>query len=131
MMLLALAVAFFFVLAVLPGEVEASTARERAIQEVQDAIRALPEVEDLTEADRPAVEAVLRMAERAMAQYDVTYYDFCTLSVKLSRAESKVGLRGEGARLPTTGGMAAAIPLGLASLVAGAVLLWPGKRRFK
>lgn len=122
--------AFLFMVVLSPQAAEASTARERAMEEVREAIRALPPSSQLTGADRAQVEAVVRMAEAAMAQYGFTYYDICTITVELARAEYAVGMRGAMAdvAMPATGGMNLLIPVGLISILAGAAIIVPRKR---
>lgn len=121
-------VAFLVVGVLNPPVAEASTSREKALEEIRAAIRALPDYDSLTEADRDAVLRAQRLFEQAVEKYGVTEYDVCTLSGTLAEAVSKVG-RMPLATLPPTGGLSMTFPLGLLSLLAGAVILMPRKRK--
>ena len=123
-----LLVAFFVVGVLNPQAAEALTDKEKAIEEVRAAIRALPDYDKLTAADRDAVLKARDLFNKAAAQYGVTEYDICVLSAKLAAAVSKVGA-GAPLPLPPTGGLSMIIPLGLLSLLAGAAILMPRKRQ--
>ena len=121
-------VALLAVGALNPQALEASTNREKALEEIRAAIRALPHYDDLTAADRDAVLRAQALFEQAVEKYGVTEYDVCILSAVLGKAVSKVG-REPFATLPPTGGLSIMFPLGLLSLFAGAVILMPRKRK--
>ena len=121
-------VVFFAVGALNPQAAEALTDREKAIEEVRAAIRALPDYDKLTSADRDAVLKARDLFNKAAAEYGVTEYDICVLSAKLAAALSKVGA-GAPVALPPTGGLSMFVPLGLLSLLAGAAILMPRKRQ--
>lgn len=118
----------FFVLAIVtPAVAQSASSKEAALEEIRAAIRAIPEYDSITEADRPAIEKAQRMAEKAMADYGITEYDICVLSAKLAAAVGKLGVKT--AALPSTGGLTAIVPLGLLSLLAGVAILVPLKRK--
>jgi predicted membrane-bound mannosyltransferase len=126
-LLLIVVLAVLFVMGIVtPVAAQESTARERTLEEIRAAIRAIPEYDKITEADRPAIEKAQRLVEKGMANYGITEYDICTLSAKLGAAISKVGLRA----LPPTGGLFLVIPIGLLSVFAGAALLMTRKRKY-
>ena len=125
-------VAFFLLFGFLgPAVVSAQSDRDDAIEEVRAAIRALPDVKDITEADRAQVEAVRDLAASVMAQYNLRALDLCVLSGKLNAALEGVGLeRLESApvdrapaALPQTGGLHVLAPMGLLSIITGLGLL--------
>jgi hypothetical protein len=122
--------AFFAVVIMNPQAAEALTAKEKAIEDVRDAIRALPDYEYITAADRDAVLKAQRLFEQAVAKYGVTEYDICVLSAKLGAAVAKVNAMAP-VPLPPTGGLSPLIPLGLLSLMAGTAILLPRRRQQK
>lgn len=117
-------VAFFTVGILNPQAAEALTAKEKAIEDVRAAIRALPDYENLTVADRDAVLKAQRLFEQAVAQYGVTEYDICVLSAKLGAAVAKVNAMAP-VPLPPTGGLSLLVSLGLLSFLAGTAILLP------
>ena len=121
----------FTVVALTAQTAGATTEKERAIEEVRNAIRALPDRKDLTAADKPAVEEALRLAHEVMTRYDLTEYDICVLSAKLAAAASKVGARVDDVdeTLPRTGGTMPLIPAGLFSVFTGVALLATTRRK--
>jgi len=117
-----------FMLAVMaPGQAEASTAKERALEELREAIRALPDRDNVTAADHPAIKEAIRMRDRAMAEYGITEYEICVLSAKLGALEGKVDVD-DVAPLPPTGGTPTLLLMGLLSIISGVGLLLPRKR---
>ena len=106
------------------------TQQERDLEEMRQAIRALPGPTELTEADRPAVLEARRMAEAVMARYGLTKADLCGVTVVLDLALHALGLpplADEVTALPPTGGLLP-VSAGLISLLAGAAFLIPRKR---
>jgi len=108
---------------------EAATAKDRALEEVRAAIKALPPHDKLTEADRPAVLEARRLADRVMAQYGLSEYDICALAARLAAAESAVGLGFKALALPPTGGGMAVAPFASLVVLSGLAMLVVERRR--
>jgi len=126
-LMLVIILAVFFLLAIVtPAAAQAASSKEAALEELRSAIRAIPEYDKITEADRPAIEKAQRLAEKAMADYGITEYDICVLSAKLGAAVGKIGVK---IALPSTGGLTVIVPLGLLSLLAGVAIIAPRKRK--
>lgn len=121
-----LLVAFFVLGFVAPASAEAATTKESELEEVRAAIRALPDVFSLTEADRPAVIAANALAQNWMTKYGESRLEICTLSGKLMAAAAILGV---GDALPATGGTPLLASVGLLSLLTGAAMILPRKRR--
>ena len=122
-------VSVFFVLGmVAPGQAAASAEEERALDELREAIEALPDRDNVTEADKPAIKEAIRMRDQAMADYGITEYDICALSAKLGGLEGKVDVD-EVDALPPTGGVSTSVMIGLLSLFGGIGLLRPRRRQ--
>jgi len=116
--------AFFVFAMVAPGQAEASTEVERELEELREKIRALPDRDEVTEEDKPAIKEAVRMRDRLMADYGITEYDICPLAAKLGALEREVDVE----ELPPTGGIATPVVVGLLSILAGIGILIPGKR---
>jgi LPXTG-motif cell wall-anchored protein len=126
-LMLVIILAVFFVLAIVtPAAAQAASSKEAALEELREAIRAIPAYDKITEADRPAVEKAQAMAEKGMRDYGITEYDICVLSAKLGAAVGKLGVK---IALPSTGGLSVFVPLGLLSLLSGVAIIAPRKRK--
>ncbi len=111
---------------VAPASAEAATTKESELEVVRSAIRALPDVFSLTEADRPAVIAANELAQNWMAKHGESRLEICTLSGKLMAATELLGV---GDATPPTGGTPLLPSVGLLSLLAGAAMILPRKLR--
>lgn len=100
--------------------------KERELEVVRAAIRALPDAFAITAADRPAVLEANRLATNWMNKYNESRLEICTLSGKLLAVMELVG--GVGDALPPTGGSAAPLSAGILSLLGGLALLVPRKK---
>ncbi len=131
-LVIALALVALIVLGVMaPQPAEASTEKERELEEVRAAIRALPAVHLLTEEDRPAVLEAKRLAENWLSKYNGRLIDLCVLSGKLSESLERLGIsdiQDAPVALPPTGGSLFLAPLGLLALLAGVGILIPRKQ---
>lgn len=131
-LLVVIILAALFVLGIAaPVAATEQTERERELEIVRAAIRALPETYNITEDDRAAVMEANRLAQNWMAKYDGKWIDLCVLSGKLSSAMESLGISDEQLALPATGGVTPIIPAaaGLLAIFAGGVaLIIPRKR---
>lgn len=110
-----------------PVAAQTMTERDRELEEVRAAIRVIPDVFSLTEADRPAVIQASILAENWMAKYGASRLEICALSGRLMAAMAVLGM-GDGP-LPPTGGFSLLGSIGLLSVLAGSAILIPRKRR--
>ncbi|MFO7953103.1 MAG: hypothetical protein R6U91_09935 [Bacillota bacterium] len=119
-------VAIFMLAVVIPGQAEASTEEEK-LEELRELIRDLPDRDNVTEEDKPAIKEALAMRDRLMDEYGITEYDICVLGAKLAKLEGKVDNEDEA--LPPTGGATTPLMMGLLSFFAGVAILIPRKRQ--
>ncbi len=127
-LVLVLVLAVFFVLGfVTPVAAQELSEREQSLEELRTMLRALPEVYDATEADRPAIQRANKSVADWMAKYNGTTTEICALAGKLEALNQRLGVLG--VALPATGGFFPITAMGLLSIFAGAALLIPRKRR--
>ncbi len=62
-----------------------------AVKAAQDAIDAIPPLEEVTEEDRPLIEEARRLVNIAMQEYGATRFDICWRLDALADAEEKIG----------------------------------------
>jgi hypothetical protein len=125
--LLVIVLTVLFILGIAnPVAAQELTEKDRELEIVRAAIRALPDAFSVTDADRPAVLEANRLATAWLVKYNVSRLEICTLSGKLMAVMELVG--GVGDALPPTGGSAAPLSAGLLSLFAGLALLVPRKK---
>lgn len=123
-----------FILAVLfvlgfvtPVAAQEQSERERSLEGLRTELRALPEVYDATEADKPAILRANKLVADWMAKYGGTTTEICALAGKLEALNERLGVGG--LALPATGGFSTIAAMGLLSIFSGAALLIPRKRR--
>ena len=125
-LVLVFVLAVFFVLGfVTPVAAQELSERERSLEGLRTTLRALPEVYEATEADRPAIQRANKLLADWMAKYNGTTTEVCASAGKLEALNERLGVLA----LPATGGFSPIAAMGLLSIFAGAVLLMPRKRR--
>lgn len=126
-LLLVIVLTVLFILGIAnPVAAQELSEKERELEIVRAAIRALPDAFSVTDADRPAVLEANRLATNWLNKYNESRLEICTLSGKLLAVMELVG--GVGDALPETGGTAPPLSAGLLSLFAGLALLIPRKK---
>jgi len=130
-LLVVIVLAVLFVLGIVtPVAAQELTEKERELEIVRSAIRALPDAFSVTEADRPAVMEANRLANNWLAKYDEKKLEICTLSGRLSVALSLLGVGDAQPALPATGGFSPIIPaVGLLSIFAGSIVFVIPRKR--
>ena len=125
-LVLVFVLAVFFVLGfVTPVAAQGLSEREQSLEELRTILRALPEVYEATEADRPAIQRANKLVADWIAKYNGTTTEICALAGKLEALNERLGVLA----LPATGGFFPIAAMGLLSIFAGAVFLMPRKRR--
>lgn len=76
-------------------EAEQVVSKLLAVKAAQDAIDAIPPLEEVTEEHRPIIEEARRLVNIAMQEYGATRFDICWRLDALEAAEEKIGEEGE------------------------------------